>query len=73
MNARYLEGLGYGLAADVVDPDVLRLFLTENVKYAERVRKHTQEGNTVLFAAVDDVLRRFAKRQKKRRRAEAHA
>jgi uncharacterized protein (TIGR00661 family) len=73
MNARYLEGLGYGLSADVVDPDVLRLFLTENVKYAERVRKHAQDGNTMLFAAVDDVLRGFAKRQKKRRRTEAHA
>jgi uncharacterized protein (TIGR00661 family) len=73
MNARYLEGLGYGLSADVVDPDVLRLFLTENAKYAERVRKHAQDGNTILFSAVDDVLRGFAKRQKKRRRADAHA
>jgi uncharacterized protein (TIGR00661 family) len=74
MNARYLEGLGYGLAADLVDPDVLRLFLSENAKYAARVREHAQDGNSALFEAVDEILRRFAKSEKKKkRRAEARA
>ncbi len=73
MNARYLEGLGYGLAADVIDPDVLRLFLAENAKYADHVREHAQDGNALLYDAVDDVLRGFAKREKKRRRSEARA
>lgn len=70
MNARYLEGLGYGLAADVVDHDVLRLFLSENPKYADRVAEHTQDGNSTLFAEVDGILRRFARREKKKRRRE---
>jgi len=72
MNARYLEGLGYGLAADAIDHDVLRLFLSENAKYAERVRGHAQDGNSTLFEAVDDILRGFGKRAKRRRRAEIH-
>jgi uncharacterized protein (TIGR00661 family) len=73
MNARYLEELGYGLAADSIDHDVLRLFMNENQKYAARVAKHVQDGNTTLFTAVDHVLRGFAKQEKKRRRAEANA
>jgi uncharacterized protein (TIGR00661 family) len=73
MNARYLEELGYGLAADSIDHDVLRLFLSENTKYAGRVGRYEQDGNTTLFAAVDHLLRGFAKREKKRRRADANA
>jgi UDP:flavonoid glycosyltransferase YjiC (YdhE family) len=73
MNARYLEGLGYGLAADVVDHDVLRLFLSENDKFAQRVREHAQDGNAALFEAVDDILGGFAKREKRKRHAEARS
>jgi uncharacterized protein (TIGR00661 family) len=73
MNARYLEELGYGLAAETIDHDVLRLFLNENAKYAARVAAHVQDGNSVLYATVDQVLRGFAKAEKKKRRAEAHA
>jgi uncharacterized protein (TIGR00661 family) len=69
MNARYLEELGYGLAADTIDHEVLRLFLSENEKYAARVAKHEQDGNAILFSTVDHILRGFAKREKKRRRA----
>ncbi len=73
MNARYLEELGYGLAADAIDHDVLRLFLDENAKYATRVAAHVQDGNSVLFETVDHVLRAFGKAEKKKRRAEANA
>jgi uncharacterized protein (TIGR00661 family) len=73
MNARYLEELGYGLGADTIDHDVLRLFLNENAKYAARVAAHVQDGNSVLFDAVDHVLRGFAKAEKKKRRAEVNA
>jgi uncharacterized protein (TIGR00661 family) len=73
MNARYLEELGYGLGADAIDHDVLRLFLNENAKYAARVAAHVQDGNDVLFGAVDRVLRGFAKAEKKKRRAEVNA
>jgi len=73
MNGRYLEEMGYGLMADVIDHDLLRLFLNENAKYAARVARHVQDGNEVLFATVDRVLRGFAKAEKKKRRADVHA
>jgi uncharacterized protein (TIGR00661 family) len=56
MNARYLEELGYGLGADVIEPDVLKLFLGENAKYAARVARHAQDGNSVLYRTLDEVL-----------------
>jgi uncharacterized protein (TIGR00661 family) len=70
MNARYLEELDYGLGADSVDADVLRLFLGENAKYAARVARHSQDGNQMLFHAVDGVLRGFARAKKKERKRE---
>jgi uncharacterized protein (TIGR00661 family) len=66
LNARYLEELGYGLAAERVEADVLRLFLSEAPKYAARVAKHRQDGNKELFQVVDHLLERFARKAKKR-------
>jgi len=62
MNARYLEELGYGLSAEAIEPDLLRLFLRESDKYAARVAKHKQKGNERLFDAVDSLLKKIAKR-----------
>ncbi len=76
MNARYLETLGYGLGADTIDGDLLRLFLAENDKYAARVARHSQDGNRLLFRTVDRVLEEFgklAKKQKARKRVLALA
>ncbi len=67
MNARYLEELGYGLGADTIEPDILRLFLGENTKYAARVARHEQEGNAALYRALDRALRAFAKRSGKKK------
>lgn len=65
MNARYLEELGYGLGAETIDGDLLRLFLAENTRYASRVQRHSQDGNRLLFRTVDAVLDRFARGKKK--------
>ncbi len=74
MNARYLEELGYGLAADSIEGDILRLFLREHPRYAARVAKHAQVGNEVLFETVDSLMKRFGKAlAKKRKRVEAEA
>jgi uncharacterized protein (TIGR00661 family) len=62
LNARYLEELGYGLAAERIDADVLGLFLQEAPKYAARVAKHKQDGNRELFDVVDRALDRFARK-----------
>jgi uncharacterized protein (TIGR00661 family) len=77
MNARYLEALGYGIAAESIDESMLRLFLRENARYAARVAKHKQDGNEVLFSTVDGLVRRvekqIAKKKKKDRRREEEA
>ena len=65
MNARYLEEMGYGLNAESIDGDVLRLFLKENAKYAERVAMHKQEGNELLFKTVDSLVKSLAKKHEK--------
>jgi uncharacterized protein (TIGR00661 family) len=70
MNARYLEEMGYGLGADTIDQELLRLFLAENSKYAARVARHQQDGNAELYHALDKVLRGFGKRAKKKHAGE---
>jgi uncharacterized protein (TIGR00661 family) len=66
LNARYLEDLGYGLAAERIDADLLRLFLSESPKYAARVGRHRQDGNRELYHFVDRLLARFEHKAKKR-------
>ena len=71
LNARYLEELGYGLGAERIEADVLRLFLDEAPKYAARVARHKQDGNRELFDVVDGVLQRFARKAKRGREKDA--
>ncbi|MGA2448399.1 MAG: MJ1255/VC2487 family glycosyltransferase [Polyangiaceae bacterium] len=66
-NARYVEELEYGLAADSIDADLLRLFLREAPKYASRVALHRQDGNRELFDTVDDIVDRFKRRPGRKR------
>jgi uncharacterized protein (TIGR00661 family) len=68
MNARYLEELGYGLGADTIEPDLLRLFLGEQAKYAARVARHAQDGNQDLYRALDRALRSFGKHASKKKK-----
>lgn len=65
LNARYLEELGWGLGAQRIEADVLRMFLHEVPKYAQRVGRHRQDGNRELYDVVDRVLGRFARRGKR--------
>ncbi len=67
MNARYLEQLGYGLGCDAIDPQLLKLFLSERERYAARVAEHGQEGNTRLFAVVDSLVKKLGKKSAKKR------
>jgi uncharacterized protein (TIGR00661 family) len=71
MNARYLEELGYGIAAEKIDAEILSLFLREHPRYAQRVAKHRQSGNELLFETVDKLVKRLGRASvKKRRRGE---
>jgi UDP:flavonoid glycosyltransferase YjiC (YdhE family) len=69
LNSRYLEELGYGLGAEQLEADLLRLFLDETPKYAARVAKHKQDGNRELFDVVDGALERFARKAKRSKSA----
>jgi uncharacterized protein (TIGR00661 family) len=68
MNARYIEELGYGLCADAIDGDVLRMFLREHPRYAARVARHTQDGNDVLFTTVDKLVKQLGRESAKRKK-----
>jgi uncharacterized protein (TIGR00661 family) len=65
MNARYLEELGYGVAAEKIDAELLSLFLREHPRYAQRVAKHRQDGNELLFDTVDHLVKRLGKAHRK--------
>ncbi len=71
LNARYLEELGYGLSAERIEGELLRLFLREAPRYAARVAKHRQDGNREVFDVVDRVLERVARKTKRGKGAQA--
>jgi uncharacterized protein (TIGR00661 family) len=66
LNARYIEELEYGLMAEHIDAELLRVFLAEAPKYASRTSKHRQDGNRELFQVVDHLLARIEHKAKKR-------
>lgn len=61
MNARYVEKLGYGLASPKMDAEALGAFLRREYEFSRRVREHRQEGNELLFATLDRLLKGFHK------------
>lgn len=60
LNARYLEAEGFGMGADEVDEERLRAFLAEVPRYEEALSRYEQEGNRLLFGALDEHLDRAA-------------
>lgn len=58
VNARYLEHLGYGQTADHIDEAVLREFLAVIPACEERLADYKQDGNRVLFDALNAQLQR---------------
>jgi uncharacterized protein (TIGR00661 family) len=69
LNARYLEHLGYGLEAERIDADLVRMFLREAPKFASHVARHKQDGNALLFELVDRLLEKFARKAKREARS----
>lgn len=73
MNARYLEQTGFGMAAEggtdslkalgALGPHAPQLFASFVAKipeYASRLASYHQDGNTLLFRALDEMLDRAA-------------
>jgi uncharacterized protein (TIGR00661 family) len=58
LNARYLERLGYGLAADTLDDARLGEFLERIPDCEGRLASYTQDGNRDLLAALESSLAR---------------
>jgi uncharacterized protein (TIGR00661 family) len=57
LNARYLEQLGYGRAAETLDdPATISDFLAAVPGCEERLDGYSQDGNTQLLAHVDHLL-----------------
>ena len=61
LNARYLEREGFGRAAmKLTDPGVIRDFVAAIPACEEKLAAYAQDGNTVLFQNVDELLDRAA-------------
>jgi len=57
LNARYLQHVGYGLAADSLDdPETVRRFLDQLPVYEKNLASYAQDGNRDLFQALDGLL-----------------
>ncbi len=61
MNARYLEREGFGqMAVKLNDPAVVREFVSRIPACADKLAAYEQDGNNLLFRAVDELLDRAA-------------
>lgn len=56
LNARYLERLGYGVAADEIDRARLGAFIERIPECERRLAGYAQDGNAHLLAALDETL-----------------
>ena len=63
LNARYLERLGYGVAAEEVTPEALAGFLEGLPELSRALARYRQDGNADLFAKLDAVLAQAAERR----------
>ncbi len=57
MNSRYLAELGYGATASTLEPEGLRAFLADIGGYVSRLARYNQDGNRLLYSAIDRWLR----------------
>ena len=56
LNARYLERLDFGTAADSLDEAALERFLAREPRHAEALASYEQDGNREALETVDRVL-----------------
>ena len=51
---------GYGMAAGDLDPKTVLEFIAHLPRYAAQLAAYQQDGNTLLFRALDELLDRAA-------------
>jgi uncharacterized protein (TIGR00661 family) len=56
LNALYLEKLGYGRHAEVLDSKTLESFLAEVPRCAENLKGYAQDGNRLMLEALDEQI-----------------
>ncbi|HXK20763.1 MAG TPA: MJ1255/VC2487 family glycosyltransferase [Polyangiaceae bacterium] len=56
LNALYLQQLGYGRHAEVLDEKTLNAFLVDVPRHAEALKGYAQDGNRLMFEALDQQL-----------------
>lgn len=56
LNAHYLQSLGYGEYWDTLDEDLLVHFLRNIPRYQANLQMYHQDGNSKIFAALDEYL-----------------
>ena len=60
LNALYLEKLGYGLYVPELSGAAIGRFLERQGDFARAVARHHQDGNQLIFAAIDKLLGEIA-------------
>jgi uncharacterized protein (TIGR00661 family) len=61
MNGRYLEKEGFGrMAKTLTDPAVVKDFVAAIPACEDKLAAYSQDGNTLLFQKVDELLDRAA-------------
>jgi uncharacterized protein (TIGR00661 family) len=58
LNALYLQQLGYGRHATVLDQPTLDAFLSDVPRCAEALKGYVQDGNRLMLEALDEQLQR---------------
>jgi uncharacterized protein (TIGR00661 family) len=56
LNARYVEALGYGLAADALSAERLGEFLERLPDLEAKLAGYSQDGNREILARLDELL-----------------
>jgi uncharacterized protein (TIGR00661 family) len=63
LNGLYLEKLGYGRLAQVLDSETIESFLADVPRCAEALKGYSQDGNRLMLEALDEQIA-LAARQK---------
>jgi len=64
LNALYLQRLGYGHHAEVLDQAALSSFLADVPRCAEALQGYQQDGNRLMLSALDEQIALAAARKK---------
>jgi len=56
LNALYLQKLGYGRHAEVLDKPTLDAFLADVPRCAENLKGYSQDGNRLMLQALDEQI-----------------